>query len=203
MNLKYYIIIFYIFQIISAFFWDDLVLFVFIFSFISLLFFLGVKIKTKIELYFFNSFLIFLFFIYMSPPIFYKNDKSFSGGYVVTDSSYLNRSNNPFYIENKYILQDVSLSNKVVVSCSLFFDKCNLNATHDEVLVNYVYSCSRIHCYNYIYMVKGGGVDLGYVFFKNKYESQINIINKFMFFYLLIDLIFLTLFVVKYWRIEK
>ena len=85
----------------------------------------------------------------------------------------------------------------------MLFDHCNFNKKGDLVFIKYVRSCSRINCNNYIYEVKGGGVNLNYTFFENKYKNEKNILNKFLIFYLLVDFLFVGFFIVKYRMVNK
>lgn len=197
MKLKIYFTIIILFQFFSFFYWDSLRFFVLIFSFFSLWFFLERDYKSKIKILFTNVILIliliFLGFLNKIPN--YQNYSS--GYYIVSDTSYLNRSDNVIYSENKYILEDGDNYYKFFVNCSLLFDSCNFNKKGDKVFVKYVQSCSEIKCSNYIYEVKGGGVNLNYTFFQKKYESEKYIMNQFLIFYLLIDLFFVVFLLLK------
>lgn len=202
MNFKFYIGIFILFHIFSIFFWNRLWFFCLLFFFLSLWFLLEKKYKEKIEILYINLAFI-LIFIFLG---FYKNVPTYQnynfGNYIVSDSSYLNRSNNIFYTDNKYILEDGINQKKFFLNCSLLFESCNLNRKGDEVFVKYVKSCSKTNCSNYIFEIKGGNVNLNYIYFKKKYEAEKNIINHFLIFYLLIDLIFIICFIFKYKMIK-
>ena len=54
----------------------------------------------------------------------------------------------------------------------MFFGDCNINKKDDLVFIKYANSCSLLFCEKYIYEVKGGGVDLSYIFFQKKYMNQ-------------------------------
>lgn len=198
---KIFFLIYVLFQILSFFIWGNFLILILIL--ISFWFFIEKKVKKKIEIFIMMFSLIIFFghFIFFVKTPKYENP--IEGNYYVSDTIYLNRSQNVIYPENKYILKEVSGNEKIVIKCSMLLNQCNVNKIGDLVLVKYVNSCSRMSCNKFIYEIDGGGVKLNSNFFKNKYFYERKYIKKFLFLYIFPFLSFLIFYLVVYYRVTK
>ena len=138
------------------------------------------------------AFLLVLFYLYSygeNPNDAYKNHPEvFSGEYTLSDVSGLNRSTNPIYKENKYILYDEKSMKNLVLNCSLLLKQCNAgNHVGNRVFVEYIRYCKNTACTNYVYSFKSDDYEFNDGYFIGKYEAESVKVFQFWFLYLAVN----------------
>jgi len=190
-------LLFVLFNFLSFFVFKYFVFFIIVSFIFSIWIFCEVKEKINYQILFIYIFLVCIFFWFSygeNPNDMYKRNIGISSGfYVLSGVDGLKRDKNPIYLDNKYILYSDRGKNKIVVSCSMLFVKCNIdNYIGDKVYIKYVRYCLRAVCSNYIYEFKGRSV-FDDKYFINRYDKEVELNNLFVWY-----LIFNTLFVVAY-----
>ncbi len=213
-------LIFFTFQLVSFFLWNK--------DFGGYLFntylvFIFVIFEQKKISYFFGLIALFamvfyatLSFYYKDPNKLYREGDNVKEGKFIIDNSYGKgtlRGDLAVYGQNPledfnydgFIFYNKNIKVYVVMSCSLLQESCFFHDRYGDLVdVKYVEDQSRFWYKNnyYIFQIKYKDAFIGDIYFLNRYERER--LNKiyFIVFYLLVNIIFLNLKVIKL-KLEK